>query len=133
MLTDSVAALRSMVVFDTLRARTRTVLLDQAVAPSSKNQLLVASEACARSPTRASATVTPTFAVVPAAMLGRSHETSAANSHRPEPVQGRRSVGFCVEPTMSGDHAAVPSASLRLIKGLVGSIHEISVIGMAVE
>ncbi|HEV7265955.1 MAG TPA: hypothetical protein VGN83_13690 [Falsiroseomonas sp.] len=46
--TDSVAAARSMVVFDTLRASTRTVLLDQAVASSSGNRLAVASEALSR-------------------------------------------------------------------------------------
>lgn len=51
-LTVWVAAARSMVVFDTLRASTRTVLLDQAVASGAKNRLLVASEALATSPTR---------------------------------------------------------------------------------
>jgi hypothetical protein len=62
------------VVFDTLRAGTRTVLLDQAVASSSKNRLLVASEACAKSPTRAPVTATSAFAVAPAARLGRSQD-----------------------------------------------------------
>jgi hypothetical protein len=41
------------------------VLLLQAVASSSKNRLLVASDACARSPKRAPVTVTSSSAVAP--------------------------------------------------------------------
>jgi hypothetical protein len=49
------------------------------VRNSSKKRLLVASEACARSPARAPGTVTSSRAVALAARLGVSQETSAAN------------------------------------------------------
>jgi hypothetical protein len=93
--TVSVAAARSRVVFDTLRASTRTVLLLQAVASSSKNRLLVASEACAGSPTRAPVTVTSSSAVAHAAKVDRSQAASrelasaGAGQHAP---QQRRAV-----------------------------------------
>jgi len=66
------------------RAITRTVLFDQAAASSSMNRVDDTSDACARSPARAPFTVTSSSDVAPGARLGRSHDTSAANSRRPE-------------------------------------------------
>jgi hypothetical protein len=54
------------------------VLLLQAVASSSKNQLLVASAACARLPTQAPGAVTSSSTVAPVARLGKSQDISAA-------------------------------------------------------
>ncbi len=55
--------------------------------------LLVSSEASGKSPRRAPGRVTSTFAVAPAARLGRSQDTSAANSRRPEPESDPDSSG----------------------------------------
>jgi len=67
------------------RAITRTVLFDHTAASSSINRVDDTSDACARSPDRAPFTVTSMSAVAPGARLGRSQDTSAANSRRPEP------------------------------------------------
>ena len=58
--TDSVAAPRSKAEPEMFRASTRTVLFDQTTASSSMKRVEEASEASARSPCRAPATVTST-------------------------------------------------------------------------
>jgi hypothetical protein len=68
-----------MVMFDTLRASTRTVLLLQAVASSSMKRLEEASAASTRSPCRQFVTVTSSKLVAPGASDGRSQDTSAWN------------------------------------------------------
>jgi hypothetical protein len=67
------------------RAITRTVLFDHTAASSSMNRVDDTSDAVARSPARAPFTVTSSSDVAPGARLGRSQDTSAANSRRPEP------------------------------------------------
>jgi hypothetical protein len=82
--TDSVAGLRSKVApGEMLRAITRTVLLVQAAASSSMKRVEEASAAPARSRCWHPVTVTSSRLVPPGAKLGRSQETSAANSRWP--------------------------------------------------
>ena len=83
--TDSVAAARSNVAAEMCRAITRTVLFDHTAASSSINRFDDTSDACAISLARAPFTVTSSSEVAPGARLGRSQDTSAANSRRPEP------------------------------------------------
>ena len=66
------------------RAITRTVLFDHTAASSSMNRVDDASDADARSPARAPLTVTSSNEVAPGAKLGRSQDTSAANTRCPE-------------------------------------------------
>ncbi len=84
-LTESVAAAKSKVAPEMFRAITRTVLFDHTAASSSMNRVDDTSDACARSPARAPFTVTSISEVAAGARLGRSQDTSAANSRRPEP------------------------------------------------
>ena len=83
--TDSAAEPRSKVAGEMFLATTRTVLLDHAAASSSTKRVDEASAAWARSPCRAPLTTTSSRLVAPGARLGRSQDTSAANSRRPEP------------------------------------------------
>gem|GEM_PF-748813 len=82
--TDSVAAARSNVAPEMFRAITRTVLFDQTAALSSMNRVDDTSDACARSLARAPLTETSISDVARGAKLGRSQDTSAANSRCPD-------------------------------------------------
>jgi hypothetical protein len=86
------------------RVIARTVLVDLTAALSSTNRVDDTSDACARSPARARFTVTSISAVAPGARLGRSHDTSAANSRRPEPnsVPVSNGVPFSTAGAASG-------------------------------
>lgn len=64
-------------------AMTRTVLLDQAAASSSMKRVDDTSAAQATSVWRAPLTVTSGSLVAPGVSDGKSHATSAANSHSP--------------------------------------------------
>ena len=66
--TESVAAARSNVAPEMLRAITRTVLFDHTAALSSMNRVDETSDACARSPARAPLTVTSISVVAPGAV-----------------------------------------------------------------
>jgi hypothetical protein len=74
----------SNVAPEMFRAITLTVLFDQTAASISMNRVDDTSDACARSPARAPFTVTSSSDVAPGARLGRSQDTSVANSRRPE-------------------------------------------------
>ena len=82
------------------RAITRTVLFDHTAALISMNRVDDTSDACARSPARAPVTVTSISEVAPGARLGRSDETSAANSRCPD--CGSSGVPFSTAGAASG-------------------------------
>jgi hypothetical protein len=89
--TDSAAAARSTVEALTFRAVTRTLLFDYTWQSTTNAMLLVSSEASAKSPRRAPATVTSTFAVAPGPRLGRSQVVSSARlPSRPAPIGSDR-------------------------------------------
>ena len=79
---------------------TRTVLFDQTAASSSMNRVEDTSDACARSPARAPLSVTSISDVAPGARLGRSQDTSAANSRYPD--CGSSGVPFSTAGAASG-------------------------------
>jgi len=66
------------------RAKTRTVLFDHTAAWISINLVDETSDPCARSPARAPLTVMSMSAVAPGTRLGKSQDTSAANSRCPD-------------------------------------------------
>jgi hypothetical protein len=81
--TDSVAAPRSKVAPETLRASTRTVLLLHVKALSSMKRVEEASDASARSPCRAPGTVMFTRCTALAPRFGKSCGISTVNSRWP--------------------------------------------------
>ena len=99
--THSVAAARSNVAPEIFRAMTRTVLFDQTAAWISMNRVDDTSDAPARSPARALLTVTSISEVAPGARLGRSQDTSAANSRCPD--CGSSGVPFSTAGAASGN------------------------------
>lgn len=87
--TASGAVARSTVEALTFRAVTRTLLLLHTWQSSTKAMLLASSEASAKSPRRAPATVTSMFSVAPAVRLGRSQVVSSAGLRVPTGTAGQ--------------------------------------------
>lgn len=88
-LTASGAAARSSVDALTLRAVTGTVLLDHTSQSRRKALLLVSDDASAKSPRRASGTVTLLFALAPAVRLGSPDVLSSAKLRGPIGTKGQ--------------------------------------------